>query len=88
MKNKLTNLNDHLFAQLERLSEEDLTPEALVKEISRTDALVKVSEQIISNASLALRGAELVAEYGGKGTFEHLLPMIEGNQTKVIEAKK
>ena len=87
MKNKLTDLNDHLFAQLERLSEEDLTPEQLAHEISRTDALVQVSEQIISNASVLLRGAELVAEYGGKGTFEHLLPMIQGNKTKVIEAK-
>lgn len=78
MKNKLTDLNDHLFAQLERLSDEDLTPEDIAKEISRTDALVKVSEQIIDNANLALRGAALVAEHSGKGTFEHLMPMIAG----------
>jgi hypothetical protein len=88
MKNKLTDLNDHLFCQLERMSDEGLTPEQLAKEISRTDALVKVSEQIISNASVALRSAELVAEYGGKGTFEHMLPMVNGHNTKVIEAKK
>jgi len=87
MKNKLTDLNDHLFAQLEKLSDDDLTPEEIAKEITRTDAIVKVSEQIISNANLALRGAELVAEHCGKGTFEHMLPMMNGN-TKVIEGPK
>jgi len=87
MKNKLTDLNDHLFEQLERLNDEDLTAEQIAKEVSRTDAIVKVSEQIISNATVALRGAELMAEYGGKGTFEHLLPMIGGN-TKLIEGAK
>ncbi len=87
MKNKLTDLNDHLFEQLERLNDEDLTAEQIAKEVSRTDAIVKVSEQIISNATVALRGAELMAEYGGKGTFEHLLPMM-GTTTKVIEGPK
>jgi hypothetical protein len=80
MKNKLTDLNDHLFAQLERLSEEGLTPEELEKELSRTDAIVKVSEQVIQNANLALRGAALVAEYGGE--FTTMLPMI-GRQTDI-----
>ena len=87
MKNKLTNLNDHLFEQLERLSDEELTPEQLANEVTRTDALVKVSEQIISNATIALRAAELVAEHGGKGTFEHLLPMMQ-EKPKLIEAAK
>lgn len=87
MKNKLTDLNDHLFAQLERLSEEELTPEQIAKEVTRTDALVKVSEQIINNATIALRGAELLAEYGGQGKFEHMLPAM-GQDTKVIEGPK
>lgn len=77
MKNKLTDLNNHLFEQLERMNDEELTDEQLAKEITRADAIVKVSEQIISNATLALRCAELVAEQGGSETFGHLLPMIE-----------
>ena len=85
MKNKLTDLNDHLFAQLERLSDEDLTAEEIAHEVSRTDAIVKVSEQIIGNATIVLRGAELLAEHGGKGTFEHMLPMLNG---KLVEGPK
>lgn len=87
MKNKLIDLNDHLFAQLERLTDEGLTTEEIAKEVTRTDAMVKVSEQIISNATLALRAAELVAEHSGTGTYEHLLPMINGN-AKTIEGPK
>lgn len=86
MKNKLIDLNDHLFEQLERLNDESLTTEQIVREVTRTDAMVKVSEQIISNANLVLRGAELVAEYGGK--YEHLLPLYKERDAKTIEAKK
>lgn len=86
MKNKLTDLNDHLFAQLERLSDEELTAEEIAQEVTRTDAMVKVSEQIITNATIVLRGAELMAEHGGKGTFEHMLPMM--SNTKLVEGPK
>ena len=86
MKNKLIDLNNHLFAQLERLSDEELKPEDLAHEVARTDAMVKVSEQIIDNATLVLRGAELVAEYGGK--YEHLLPLHGGNKDIAEGAKK
>jgi hypothetical protein len=79
MKNKLIDLNNHLFAQLERLGDEDLKVEDIEKEIRRTNAIVAVGEQIIENANLALKGAALVAEYGGN--YEKMLPMIEGKAT-------
>ena len=67
MKNKLVDLNNHLFAQLERLGEEDLDQDAIEQEIKRTDAIVSVSEQIVANANLALRAAArgLPARGGG-----------------------
>lgn len=77
MKNKLTDLNNHLFAQLERLGDESLDEEKLAAEVTRTDAIVSISEQIISNANLALSAAELVAKHG-VGNWETMLPGIEG----------
>lgn len=54
MKNKLMDLNNHLFAQMERLSDEDLTSDQLKHEIERTKALRAISTEIISNAKLSL----------------------------------
>ena len=66
MKNKLTDLNNHLFEQLERLNDEDLTPEELDKEIRRSEAICNISGQIIENANVALKGQKLICEYGLK----------------------
>ena len=63
MKNKLTDLNNHLFAQLERLSEENLTAEEIEKEVRRTEAIVDVSEQIVRNAQLHLKAVELLSNH-------------------------
>ena len=76
MKNRLIDLNNHLFAQLERLSEEDLTPERIEQEVARTDAIVDVSEQIIRNADLQLKAVALVANHGER--YRDSLPMIGG----------
>ena len=39
MKNTLGDLNNHLFAQLERLGDEDLKDDALTEEIERAKAI-------------------------------------------------
>lgn len=70
MKNKLTDLNDHLFAQLERLSEENLTPEQIAQEVERTGAIVHVSEQIVRNADLQLKAVAILAQH------ERMRPML------------
>lgn len=54
-KNRLSDLNDHLFAELERLNDEDLKGEDLAEEISRSEALTGVASKIIDNASLVLK---------------------------------
>ena len=65
MKNKLTDLNDILFAQLERLADEDATAEKIDSEIKRTAAIVQVADKIVDNASLQLSAMKLVAEHKG-----------------------
>ena len=60
MKNTLGDLNNHLFAQLERLSDEDITGEKLQEEMERAKSVVHVSKTIIENASLVLEGQKLV----------------------------
>lgn len=76
MKNKLTDLNDHLFAEIERLGDEDLKGEELQKEIERARAITAVSSQIIQNGALALKVEQF--KYDAMGT-EAVMPLfLEG----------
>ena len=74
MKNRLTDLNDHLFAQLERITDETMTSDALDVEIRRAEAIVTVADKIVLNARLQLDACKLVAEHGDR--FSKSLPMI------------
>jgi hypothetical protein len=77
MKNTLGDLNNHLFAQLERLSDEDLKGDALHEEISRAKAVNAVASQIIANGSLVLEAERLNDE---RLNADGKLPkMLEGN---------
>jgi len=60
MKNTLGDLNNHLFAQLERLNDEDLKGEELQEEILRSKAITSVASQIISNGSLVLDAKKMI----------------------------
>lgn len=71
MKNKLSNLNDHLFTALERLNDDDLTPEQIEAEAKRADAIVSIADQITENGKLRLSAAKLFAEHGAS-IFPHL----------------
>ena len=73
MKNKLIDLNNHMFAQLERLGDESLTGDALKQEIERGKAIANVSRQVIDNAALALDAHKLELEYGGRGSAPAML---------------
>ena len=64
MKNKLIDLNNHLFAQLERLNDEELQGESLSVEINRSKAATSVSKEIVSNARLALDAQKFKEDAG------------------------
>lgn len=66
MKNKLLDLNNHLFAQLERLSNEDLKGDELKEEIDRSKAIETLSAKMIDNASLALQAQKLINDHSIK----------------------
>ena len=62
MKNKLGDLNDHLFAEIERLGDEDLSGEALTEEIARARSVSNVASHIINNANLVLKARIAINE--------------------------
>lgn len=77
MKNTLGDLNNHLFAQLERLGDEELEGEKLQEEIERSKAVTSIAQQIISNGSLVLQAEKFKADTLGRSKIESP-KMLEG----------
>lgn len=63
MKNKLIDLNNHLFTALERLNEEGMSEDDVRNEVRRAKAVVDVGKIVVENGRLMLDGAELQANY-------------------------
>lgn len=78
MKNTLTDLNNYLFEEIERLQDNDLSEEKLNIEINRSKAIAQVSEQIINNAKLALDAQKHYNEIGNNSDI--LIPLLGGNK--------
>ena len=62
MRNTLGDLNNHLFAQLEKLSDDDLKGEELKEEVTRTKAISLIAKQIIDNGTLVLEAKKMVED--------------------------
>lgn len=76
MKNTLNDLNNYLFEQIERISDDSLTDDELNKEIKRSDAVQRVAKTIIDNANLVLQAKKHADEWGNS---EVIAPMLETN---------
>lgn len=76
MRNTLGDLNNHLFAELERLGDEELTGDDLDKEIRRASAIANVSKNIISNANVILQAIKFKEDEMMK--TEEMPKMLEG----------
>lgn len=72
-RNKLTDLTDHLFAQLERLGDEGIDDATLKTEIARAGAMANVAGTIISAGDLALKASRHRTEHGNVANMPNLL---------------
>lgn len=77
IKNKLGDLNNHLFAQLERLNDEELKGEELKEELMRANAITNVAKEIINNGNLMLQATKLQVETLGRSQT-NMPKMLEG----------
>jgi hypothetical protein len=75
-RNKLLDLNDHLFEAIEWLGDRDIKGEALNEEIRRSEAKCKVAQQIIANGNLVVNAIKTADGFIDKKT--KLPPMLTG----------
>lgn len=73
-KQSLADLNEYLFAQMDALTNPDLTAEELDKEIDRSKAIQGIAKTIIDGANVALQAQKHMDEYGKEGNL--VIPLI------------
>lgn len=88
MKNKLSDLNNHLFAQLERLNDENLEGEKLEDEIKRSKAVGNIAKGIISNGKLLLESKKYFDEMGLKSEQQPEILKIESGKVNGKDKSK
>ena len=79
MKNKIEDLRNHIFSQLELLDDEELlnNPEKLKLQLQRASVVAELGSVIVESAKIEVKFLEVV---GGQGTgFLPYLP--EGKNT-------
>lgn len=64
MKNKLSDLNNYLFEQIELLTATDLSDEDMKKSIDRANAVNTIAETIVKNNELQFKALKMASDYG------------------------
>ena len=78
VKNTILDLNNYLFEELERITDDSLTDVQRERAISRAEAVTKLADTIIRNADVALKAAKLAADTGAEPSA---LPRMLGGAT-------
>lgn len=78
MKNKLSDLNNHLFEELERLNDENLAGDELQAERERAKTIATIAQTIINNGELALKTLKHFEEYGKTEHIPDVLQIGDG----------
>lgn len=73
-RNKINDLRNHLFASLERLDNDELTPEQLEAEIKKAEAVAIVGNVIIQSAKVEV---DFLKAMGKAGTETELFKDID-----------
>lgn len=83
MKNKISDLRDHMFAALERLGDDNLSGDELKAEIERSRAISDVGKVIVESAKTEVLYAKLTGQRGEAPT--KFLELDEDGLRKTIE---
>lgn len=86
-KNRLDNLNDHLFAQIERLCEEDLTPDEIERESRRSIALTALAELTVRTATTQLQAIRMICDHDGRDPANMLKRFVDMDTSKVVTGR-
>lgn len=82
MKNKLTDVNDYLFEQLEKLNDDDLTSEQTEAVIKKADAVNKIANTIVKNGELQFKAMKMASDYGIINERQVKLLLTTGNKNE------
>jgi predicted CoA-binding protein len=77
-RNKITDLNDHLFAALERLNDEELEGDKLNEEIERSRAIALVGGKVIETMKAQTEMFTTLLENGYRPVVPEQFKMLSG----------
>ena len=78
MKNGIVDLNNHLFAEMERLGDEDLKGDELKEELERADSMARIATQIVQNNNTALKAIKIADDMMDSNNSRRVVALIGG----------
>lgn len=78
-RNKVEDLKNHLFAQLERLNDENISHEEMKNEIEKSKAMEGIAKQIIDIERLTIDKAAVVLNAVNNGFISQNIASSVGN---------
>lgn len=86
MQNNLSDLNNHLFAQLELLGNGELSNEELEAEIKKSKAMTSISAQILKIAEVQLKAIKTAENCGLLN--DEMPALLETKDSKVLAVER
>lgn len=87
MKNKLTDLQNHLFEMIEKLNDDDLKGEELDNEIKKAMAINELARTAVQNGALMVKAADTL--YGLPVSDQlPLIPPSPSDNPVIVDGKR